>query len=49
MVIQNFLLISEFPKNFYVSNKILKKAQKNVLSIYNYLGLVKIPGNLIEK
>ena len=28
MVIQNSLLIREFRKNFYVSNKALKKAQK---------------------
>ena len=32
MVIQNFLLIREFLKNFYISNKALK-AQKNALSI----------------
>ena len=29
MAIQNSLLIPEFPKNFYVSNKMLKKAPKN--------------------
>ena len=42
MVVQNFLLIPEFLKNFYVSNEMLKKARNNVLSVKYYLGLAKI-------
>ena len=42
MDVQNFLLIPEFSKNFYVSNEMLKKARNNVLSVKNYLGLAKI-------